>query len=183
MAAPRLGRQLTRLLGRATRDGAREWLRGRTTSPAPRTRSSAPGPTVRPEGTYPGDFDGVPEMSYAPTHDGNPDPGEIIWTWVPFEEDHTRGKDRPVLVIGHDGGWLLALMLTSRDHDRDAAQEARRGRQWVDIGSGPWDRQGRPSEARVDRIVRVDPATVRREGAVLSHQRFAAVAAAVQAAH
>ncbi len=23
---------------------------------------------------------------YAPAHDGDPDPGEIVWTWVPFEE-------------------------------------------------------------------------------------------------
>lgn len=132
---------------------------------------------------YPGDFDGVPQMTYAPSDDGDPDPGEIVWTWVPYEEDHSRGKDRPVLVIGHDGAWLLALMLTSQDHDRDAAQEARWGRHWVDIGSGPWDRQGRPSEARVDRILRVDPARVRREGAVLPRERFTEVAAAVRTAH
>jgi len=192
MAAPRLADKLARLLGRAARDGARGWLRARTTAPAGRTSSATPAPKDRatapahrgrPQGTYPGDFDGVPEMTYAPARDGDPDPGEIVWTWVPFEEDHSRGKDRPVLVIGHDGEWLLALMLTSRDHDRDAAQEARWGRQWVDIGSGPWDRQGRPSEARVDRILRIDPAGVRREGAVLSRQRFAEVAAAVAAAH
>jgi hypothetical protein len=102
---------------------------------------------------------------------------------VPFEEDHSRGKDRPVLVIGRDDAWLLGLMLTSQDHDRDAAQEARHGREWVDIGTGSWDRQGRPSEARVDRIVRLDPARVRREGAVLSRERFDEVAAAVRAAH
>ena len=87
-----------------------------------------------------------------------------------------------MLVIGRDESWLLALMLTSQDHDRDAAQEARHG-QWVDVGTGSWDRQGRPSEARIDRIVRVDPALVRREGAVLSRERFAEVAAAVRAAH
>jgi hypothetical protein len=123
----------------------------------------------------------VPDVSYSPNSDGRPDPGEIVWTWVPFEEDHTQGKDRPVLVIGRDGPWLLGVMLTSKDHDRDAADEARRGRQWVDIGSGPWDRQGRPSEVRVDRILRVDPATVRREGAVLDREPFDLVAAQVRA--
>jgi hypothetical protein len=123
----------------------------------------------------------VPDVSYSPNPDGRPDPGEIVWTWVPFEEDHTQGKDRPVLVIGRDGPWLLAVMLTSKDHDRDAADEARRGRQWVDIGSGPWDRQGRPSEVRVDRILRVDPTTVRREGAVLDREPFDLVAAQVRA--
>jgi len=104
-----------------------------------------------------------------------------VWTWVPYEEDHTRGKDRPVLVVGRDGRWLLGLMLTSKDHDRDAAQEAREGRYWVDIGSGAWDRGGRASEVRVDRVVRVDPGAVRREGAVLDRRRFEEVATAVRA--
>lgn len=128
---------------------------------------------------YPGDFTGVVRPTYAPRLDGDPDPGEIVWTWVPYEEDHTRGKDRPVLLVGHDGPWLLALQLTSKDHDRDAAQEARYGRLWMDIGSGPWDSQGRPSEVRVNRVVRVAPHAVRREGAVLERRTFDAVVAAM----
>ncbi len=131
---------------------------------------------------YPGDFSGVPAMAYAPKPDGQPDPGEIVWTWVPFEEDYSVGKDRPVLVIGSDGDWLLGVMLTSKDHDRDAAQERRAGRDWVDIGTGAWDREGRPSEVRINRIVRVDPAKVRREGAVLGEDRFTEVAEAVRQA-
>jgi hypothetical protein len=42
-------------------------------------------------------------------------------------------------------------MLTSKDHDRDAAAEARAGRQWMDVGTGGWDRERRPSEVRLDR--------------------------------
>lgn len=132
--------------------------------------------------TYPGDFLGTPEMSYEP-NPGNgavADPGEIVWTWVPFEEDHSQGKDRPVLVIGRDGPWLLALPMTSRDHDRDGFQEARDGRHWADIGSGAWDPRGRASEVRVDRVLRIDPARVRRVGAVLDEGRFIDVAAAVR---
>ena len=79
---------------------------------------------------YPGDFRGRVDVRWSPRHDDRADPGEIVWAWVPFEEDHGRGKDRPVLVVGRDGRWLLALMLTSKDHDRDAADEARWGRQW-----------------------------------------------------
>jgi hypothetical protein len=134
-----------------------------------------------PRSAYPGDFPGVPDLTYAPQPDGRPDPGEIVWTWVPYEEDHLRGKDRPVLLVGRDGEWLLGLMLTSKDHDRDHAQEAREGRHWQDIGSGAWDREGRPSEVRVDRVLRLDPAAVRREGAVLDRERFDEVAAAVRA--
>lgn len=129
---------------------------------------------------YPGDFRGIPAMSWAPQPDGQPDPGEIVWTWVPFEEDHSVGKDRPVLLVGVDGDWLLGVALTSKDHDVDAAQEAREGRQWVDIGSGGWDREGRPSEVRVNRIVRVDPARVRREGAVVAAEVFEQVADAIR---
>ncbi|WP_370187009.1 type II toxin-antitoxin system PemK/MazF family toxin [Aeromicrobium sp.] len=118
------------------------------------------------------------DLTYAPKPDGRPDPGEIVWTWVPYEDDPAQGKDRPVLVVGRDGARLVGLMLTSKDHDRDAAQEARDGRFWLDIGSGPWDPQGRPSEVRVNRLVDIDPDAVRREGAVLDESRFAAVLAA-----
>ena len=120
-------------------------------------------------------------VSYAPRADGRPDPGEVVWGWVPFEDDPRRGKDRPVLLVGRDGRWLLALQLTSKDHNGYPSPGGRR--RWVDIGSGAWDRQGRPSEVRVDRVVRVDPKAVRREGAVLSRQRFDAVARAVADLH
>lgn len=132
---------------------------------------------------YPGDFTGAPPWEYAPKSDGQPDPGEIVWAWVPYEEDHSRGKDRPALVIGRDESWLLAMALTSKDHDRDAAQEASEGRYWVDVGSGTWDGSGRASEARVDRVVRLDPARVRREGAALCKERFDDVVAARLVAH
>ena len=124
---------------------------------------------------------GAVDFTYAPEPDGRPDPGEIVWAWVPFEEDASQGKDRPVLLVARDGERLLALPLTSKDHDRDAEQEARAGRHWLDIGTGAWDSQGRPSEVRLDRLVEVDPASVRREGAVLDQERFEAVAAAARA--
>jgi len=168
MSNQRLRSQLARVLGRAL---GRAGRRGHAPSP-PKAKGTA----------YPGDFLGTPEISYEPNPgNGNAaDPGEIVWTWVPFEEDHSQGKDRPVLVIGRDGPWLLALPLTSKDHDRDHDQEARVGRRWVDLGSGAWDRSGQASEVRVDRIVRVDPDRVRREGAVLDELRFNKVADAVR---
>ncbi|MGV8965289.1 MAG: type II toxin-antitoxin system PemK/MazF family toxin [Cellulomonas sp.] len=143
-----------------------------------------PTPPVRPPGrSRPdqpaglADFQGVVHPVYEPVLDGDGDPGEIVWTWVPFEEDASRGKDRPVLVVGRDGHWLLGLMLTSKDHDRDAASEARHGRYWLDIGSGSWDAQRRPSEVRLDRVLRLDPDAVRREGAILDRATFDRVAA------
>jgi hypothetical protein len=143
--------------------------------------AARPGPTASSDGGYPGDFTGEARIEYRPDADGAADPGEVVWGWVPYEEDHRRGKDRPVLVIGRDGGWLLGLPLTSKDHDRDAAQEASCGRHWFDVGPGDWDARRRPSEVRVDRIVRLDPAAVRREGAALDREVFASVAEQVRA--
>jgi hypothetical protein len=129
---------------------------------------------------YPGDFTGYTTITYSPRRDDKPDPGEIVWTWVPYEDDPKEGKDRPVLLIGWDDGWMLGLMLTSKDHNRDAADEARFGRHWMDIGVGDWDSLHRPSEVRLDRILRVGPTSVRREGAELDAARFGAVARAVK---
>lgn len=112
-------------------------------------------------------------FSYEPDiNNGQADPGEIVWGWVPFEDDPSQGKDRPVLVIGERGGMLLTLMLTSKDHDRDEEQEARAGRRWMDVGAGAWDRDGRPSEVRLNRLIVLNPADVRREGAVLPRAIF-----------
>ena len=42
---------------------------------------------------YPGDYRDMINFEYSPSLDGDADPGEIVWTWVPFEEDHSQGKD------------------------------------------------------------------------------------------
>ena len=143
---------------------------------APTSHRHDDAPNARPAGSahpYGGDWTApLPATAYAPHDDGHPDPGEVVWAWVPYEEDHRQGKDRPVLLVGEDGDWLLGLQVTSQDHDLDAEQEARAGRRWIDIGAGAWDREGRRSEVRVNRIVRLDPAAVRREGAVLDERVF-----------
>ena len=118
------------------------------------------------------------EIGYRPLANGRADPGEIVWAWVPYEDDPTRGKDRPALVLAADGDDVLILAMTSKDHDRDAVQEARDGRIWMDVGSGPWDARGRPSEVRLNRTVQVRADEVRREGAALDPAIFAAVVAA-----
>jgi PemK-like, MazF-like toxin of type II toxin-antitoxin system len=108
-------------------------------------------------------------IGYAPDLDGAADPGEIVWTWVPFEEEDGRGKDRPLLVVGRAGADLLGLMLSSQ-HKHDGAPD------WVSIGSGTWDREGRESFVRLDRVLEVAEHGIRREGAVLDRVRFERVA-------
>ncbi|GAA1951997.1 hypothetical protein GCM10009689_36390 [Brevibacterium antiquum] len=135
------------------------------------------------DGEYPGDYRGAVNVSYAPDLDGDADPGEVVWGWVPFEEDHSQGKDRPSLVIGKDGRWVLSLMLTSKDHIPGVVGEVREDRhaRWMNIGSGDWDSQGRPSEIRLDRVIRLDPETIRREGSIMPREIFEQVAKNVNA--
>ena len=109
-------------------------------------------------------------VEYAPDLDGDADPGEVVWTWVPYEEDPSQGKDRPVLVVGRLGHRLVGVPLTSRENPREAQ---------VPVGTGPWDRAGRQSFAKVERLLEIDAHQVRREGAVLGRGRFDAVVAAV----
>lgn len=126
-----------------------------------------------------------PDVSFAynPDLDGEADPGEVVWTWVAYEDDATQGKDRPVVIVGRALGLVVGLMLTSKDHDRDAADEARYGRRWLDLGSGDWDREGRPSDVRLDRVLLLDPEEIRREGCILDRRRFDHVLAAAADLH
>jgi hypothetical protein len=191
------------IAGRAASDVARQYLRSRTDDPSrgqPRRphRDAGPRGTSSPRATW-GDqqteassrdtveYDvallGLPELDYSPRHDDQPDPGEVVWTWVPYDDDPRQGKDRPVLVLAREGAGLVVAQMTSKDHDRDAEDEARHGRHWIDVGSGGWDARGRESEVRLDRLLLVEPMAVRRNGGSLDRARFDEVAAALRAHH
>ena len=104
-------------------------------------------------------------VEYSPDIDGDADPGEVVWTWVPYEDDPSKGKDRPVVIIGRSGNDLAGVPLTSKN----------RGQGAVAVGTGGWDRSGRPSYAKVDQLIVVRERDVRREGSVLDRHRFDAV--------
>jgi hypothetical protein len=114
------------------------------------------------------------KLIYAPDLDGRADPGEVVWTWVVYEDDPSKGKDRPVLVVGRDRRTLLGLMLSSQDHHQA-------DRNWVGIGSGSWDYEARPSWVRLDRVLDVPEEGIRREGAILERHTFEIVAARLRA--
>jgi hypothetical protein len=115
-------------------------------------------------------------LAYAPQPDGRADPGEVVWTWVAYEDDPAQGKDRPVLVVGRSGPRLLGLMLSSQ-----ADRDGQRG--WLALGPGAWDRESRPSWVRLDRVLDVPEQGIRREGAVLDRTRFDRVARALRSDH
>ena len=117
--------------------------------------------------------DGV-HVEYTPNLDGDPDPGEVVWAWVPYEGDPHQGKDRPVVVIGRHGDALAGVALTSKRDGRDDR---------VEVGSGDWDSRDRPSYAKIDRLLDIDPGAVRREGAILDRQRFDRLVEAIDRHH
>lgn len=159
------------------------------TAPAPRTAPKAapsrvarpappakPGPKVRTAPKPAAQSSAPPlgrQLAYAPQKDGRADPGEIVWTWVEYEDDPNQGKDRPVLVVGREGATLLGLMLSSQQ-ERDGQ------RNWLGLGAGDWDGSHRPSWVRLDRVLRVKEDGIRREGAILDRARFDTVATALR---
>lgn len=142
--------------------GARPPLRpspGSTTPPVPGRAGGSATTEAAPADV------GAVRTSYAPDRDGAPDPGEIVWTWVPYDEDDGRGKDRPVLIVARErSGTLLAVQLSSKPRERDG--------DWVPIGSGSWDRAGRASWVGLERVLRVHPDGMRREACALDRARF-----------
>ncbi|MCL2782580.1 MAG: type II toxin-antitoxin system PemK/MazF family toxin [Propionibacteriaceae bacterium] len=141
-----------------------------------RSRDEARRRAAKSSPRYPGDYTGLPKLVYGKTTGDLPSAGEVVWAHVPYEDDPIAGKDRPVLIIGRDGNWLLGLLLSSTNHDLDANREATLNRFWVNIGPGPWDAKGRQSFVRLDRIIRVDPKQVRRIGGHVSDLVFDTVA-------
>lgn len=112
------------------------------------------------------------QVAYAPQRDGAPDAGEIVWTWVPYEENDGRGKDRPVLVIARESAdRVYAVRMTSKPHDGD--------RDYLSIGTGAWDSQGRESWVDVEQLYSVHEHGLRREAAVLDRSRYDRVGAAL----
>lgn len=111
-------------------------------------------------------------VAYSPERDGAPDAGEIVWTWVPYEENDGRGKDRPLLVIGRSSEErVYAVRLTSRAHDGD--------RDFLSIGSGDWDSQRRESWVDIEQLYSVHEDGLRREAAVLDRRLYDRVANAL----
>lgn len=107
--------------------------------------------------------------SYEPNPDGDPDPGEIVWTWVPYAENDGRGKDRPVLIISRtQDGATAGCYLSTKEH-----------RGFISVGTGAWDSQGRESFLSPERILRVTESGMRREGHVVPRERFVAAVKAL----
>jgi hypothetical protein len=91
----------------------------------------------------------------------------VVWAWARLGDE--PGRDLPVLVIGRDDATLLGLVLTgdpapAADHD------------WISVGPATWADERHPAWVRVDHVLDVPEAGIRREGAVLDRPAFDLVA-------
>lgn len=118
---------------------------------------------------------GSVRVTYSPDYpDDGPDPGEIVWARVPFEDDPKQSKDRPVLVLGRIEGTdkLAAVQLTT---------QVRAGKDQLPVGKLPG--QDKQSAVKLNRIIQVDASNYRREGSVVSKPAFEKVVGHVAAYH
>lgn len=141
-----------------------------------RPKASAPRPDVRHTVEVTDLTAASVVMAYAPRKNGVPDAGEVVWAWIPFAEDPSQGKDRPVLVIARDDNLhVFAVKLTSK--------RPTRGSDHLLIGSGAWDAQGRESWVDVEQLYRVHNYGIRREAAVLDRDVYRRVTTELERRH
>ncbi|MDO4761390.1 MAG: growth inhibitor PemK [Corynebacterium sp.] len=116
------------------------------------------------------DTDSCPRsIFYAPNMDGQVDPGEVVFLFVPGETPADEPIERAIVVVARSGDQVAGL-LTSPNPEH-ASKET-----WIDIGAGPWDPAGRQSWACLDKVIRVPELAIRRQGAVIPQRRFSRIA-------
>lgn len=183
-AARTLLREGTRATEKSLRSAARTQKNEQRATPIRSARPAQRGQDIFPTpGSEPVEWNvatlGLPRFEYRPDHDSAPDPGEVVWTWVPFAEHDGRGKDRPVLVVASHGEHVFFVQLTSKDHADHGLFHDRFGTWWLDIGSGAWDPKGRPSEAKLSTLWVVHESQIRRIGAALDPRMYRTVISAL----
>lgn len=67
---------------------------------------------------------------------------------------------------------MLAVQLTSKRHDGTT--------DFVDIGAGPWDRDGRESWVNLERVMRLHHEGMRREACAMERHHFDLVIAGLR---
>ena len=106
-------------------------------------------------------------LIYAPDMDGQADPGEVVWVHSPNKQ--SDGRERAIVILGHHERYIRGLLISTNDeHSTD--------NNWLEIGAGGWDMQGRPAWVRLDKIIEVPDHMIRRKGTVLPRRRFERIA-------
>ncbi|MBF4553937.1 type II toxin-antitoxin system PemK/MazF family toxin [Corynebacterium sp. DSM 45110] len=111
-------------------------------------------------------------VMYAPDMDGQADPGEVIWNYLRTQ----KGGDlqlRSILIVGRQKHTLLGLLIS-------ANPEHAHKHNWMRIGSGPWDREGRESYVCLDKVLEIPESQIQRRGVSMPERRFERIAAALR---
>ena len=106
---------------------------------------------------------------FAPDLDGQADSGEVVWVWAPADGPNKPPQERAVLVIGRTRTTVLCLLISPNPQHANEDN-------WLDIGSGEWDEQGRPCWVRMDRVLEIPEEQVRRMGTLFPERRFGRIA-------
>lgn len=121
--------------------------------------------------SYPGDYPGRPPITYNPHIGKLAAPGEVVTAWVADAADARPGSVAPMLLVGRDGDWLLAVCLVLEGRGSPAGH--------VPIGTGAWAAQ-QAAVVDVRRVVRVHPEDVKSRLEKLDKARFDIVADALR---
>ena len=98
-------------------------------------------------------------------HDADPNDETTTTT----DDTTPKFTERALVVIGRTGDHVLGLITSPNPEHADDEK-------WLDIGSGPWDEQGRRSWLRLDKVIKVAETAIRRQGAVIPLGRFNRIA-------
>lgn len=111
---------------------------------------------------------------YSPDLDGQAEPGEVVWFWVPTSSHDEKAFERPMLIIGRTLNHNLMGLLISSNADHAGTKN------WMSIGTGQWDTSGKPGWIRLDRTIVIPESAVRRRGAMFPQTRFDRIATALR---
>lgn len=109
-------------------------------------------------------------LYYAPSMDGQAEPGEVVFIWTPSDGADQPLRERAMLIVGHNRGTVLGLLISPNPQHADDER-------WLDIGTGDWDVAGRACWVRLDRVLEVSELGIRRQGILFPRRRFDRVAA------
>ena len=110
-------------------------------------------------------------VEYSPDLDGDPDPARSSGPGCRTRTTRRRARIAP--------WWSSGAPAMTWPPYRSRRRTSGHGQ--VPVGTGAWDRSRRPSFAKVDRLLDIDPERdVRREGAVLDRRHFDDVVAGVR---
>lgn len=106
---------------------------------------------------------------FTPDMDGQVDSGEVVWVCTPGETAHCAPQERAILVIARTRTEVIGLLISPNPQHTTEDN-------WLEIGTGEWDEDGRECWIRMDRVIEVPETQIRRQGTLFPPRRFERIA-------